>query len=115
MNNALKGALLSGLVVPGLGQLVFKQYFRAAALMLTTLGSLTIITIKIVQVSLAILTKTQTENGAVGLGEAYTIAMQASMHSFGPTFNVLMALLLACWVISVVDAYATGKKADRNT
>ena len=35
MNNALKGAFLSGLIFPGLGQVVQKHYKRGVLIMLT--------------------------------------------------------------------------------
>ena len=46
MNNALKGALLSGLVYPGLGQVVLKHYKRGAALIITITAALLAVLIK---------------------------------------------------------------------
>ncbi len=40
MNNAAKGALLSGFVVPGLGQLVFKHYLRGGFFLLVVCSCL---------------------------------------------------------------------------
>ena len=45
MKNSLKGALLSGLVFPGLGQVVLKHYKRGFALMLTVSVSYTHLTL----------------------------------------------------------------------
>jgi hypothetical protein len=42
MKNSLKGALLSGLVFPGLGQVFFRHYLRGIALMLVICVSLSI-------------------------------------------------------------------------
>ena len=55
MNNALKGALLSGLVFPGLGQVNLKHYKRGIALMLIVSISLLVIVVKAVLQALTIL------------------------------------------------------------
>ena len=39
MKNSMKGALLSGLVFPGLGQIALKRYRRGFALMLTVMAT----------------------------------------------------------------------------
>ena len=43
MDKSLKAALLSGLVLPGLGQFFLKRYKRGAALVLVVLGSMFVI------------------------------------------------------------------------
>lgn len=40
MNNSLKGALLSGVVFPGLGQIILKHYKRGIALMFWVLAGI---------------------------------------------------------------------------
>ena len=46
MNNSLKGALLSGLVFPGLGQIMLKHYKRGFVLMLAITATLMAVLIK---------------------------------------------------------------------
>ena len=57
MNNALKGALFSGLVFPGLGQIMLKHYKRGAVLTLAITAALLAILIKTVQQAVTILEK----------------------------------------------------------
>ena len=64
MNNSLKGAFLSGLIFPGLGQVVLKHYKRGAVIMLTVLVSLSVVAVKAVQHALAILEKIELEGGS---------------------------------------------------
>ena len=112
MNNSLKGALLSGLIFPGLGQIVLKHYKRGAVIMLTVLVSLSIVVVKAVQHALAILEKIELEGGAISMSTISNAATQASTTSVSLTFNLILLLIILCWIIGVVDAYRIGKKKD---
>ncbi len=112
MNNSLKGAFLSGLIFPGLGQVVLKHYKRGAVIMLTVLVSLSVVVVKAVQHALAILEKIESEGGAISLSTISNAAVQASTTSGSLTFNLLLLLVILCWIIGVVDAYRIGKKKD---
>jgi hypothetical protein len=112
MNNSLKGAFLSGLIFPGLGQVVLKHYKRGAVIMLTVLVSLSIIVVKAVQHALAILEKIESEGGAISMSTISDAATQAATTSGSLTFNLVLLLVILCWIIGVVDAYRIGKKKD---
>jgi hypothetical protein len=112
MNNALKGALLSGLIFPGLGQVVQKHYKRGAVIMLTGLVSLSVVIVKAVQHALSILEKIESEGGAISMGTISDAVTQAFTTSGSLTFNLALLLLILCWIIGVVDAYRIGKKTD---
>jgi hypothetical protein len=112
MNNSLKGAFLSGLIFPGLGQVVLKHYKRGGMIILTVLVSLSIVVVKAVQLALAILEKIYSEGGAISMSTILDAATQVSTTSGGLTFNVALLLVILCWIIGVVDAYRIGKKKD---
>lgn len=112
MNNSLKGAFLSGLIFPGLGQVVLKHYKRGAVIMLTVLVSLSVVIVKAVQHALAILEKIESEGGPISMSTLSNIATQASTTSGSLTFNFVLLLVILCWIIGVVDAYRIGKKKD---
>ncbi len=112
MSNALKGALLSGLVLPGLGQVVLRHYKRGLALMLVVLGSLTVMVIKAAQLALAVFEKMELEGGATDIQAIAQAATRASVTSDSRLFNFCLLLIVACWLFSVVDAYVIGKKMD---
>ncbi|MFQ6115855.1 MAG: hypothetical protein ACE5NG_17485 [bacterium] len=112
MNNSLKGAFLSGLIFPGLGQVVLKHYKRGAVIMLTALVSLSVVVVNAVQHALAILEKIESEGGAISMSTISNAATQASTTSGSLTFNLVLLLLILCWIIGVVDAYRIGKKRD---
>lgn len=111
-NNALKGAFLSGVVFPGLGQLVLKRYGRGIALMLTTLASLVVLVVIAVQRAFAILEEIASEGGEMDMGTILRAATQASTSSDSVLFTVVLVFLILCWIVGVVDAYRIGKKMD---
>jgi hypothetical protein len=112
MNNSLKGVLFSGLILPGLGQIVLKNYKRGAAIMLTVLVSLSIVVVKAEQQALAILEKIESEGGAISMRTMSNAATQASATSGSLTFNLVLWLVILCWIIGIFDAYRIGKRKD---
>jgi len=111
MNNSLKGALLSGLVFPGLGQVMLKHYKRGAVLMLAITATLAVL-IKAVQQAFTILEKIESESGVIDMSTISSAATQASTTSDSLIFKLLLWLIIFCWVIGVVDAYRIGRKKD---
>ncbi len=112
MNNSLKGALLSGLVFPGLGQVVLKHYKRGAVIMLTVLISMSVFVVKAVHSALAILKEIELESGSISMSTISNAATQKSTTSGNLTFNLVLLLTILCWIFGVVDAYRIGKEKD---
>jgi hypothetical protein len=113
MNNSLKGALLSGLVFPGLGQVVLRRYRRGIAFMLTVSIILLAIVVKAVQQALTILEKIEAEGGVLSMNTIMSAVTQASNPSESLTFKILFLLLIFIWIIGVVDGYRVGKKKTK--
>ena len=112
MSNALKGALLSGLVFPGLGQVNLKHYKRGIALMLIVSVSLLVIVVKAVLQTFTILEKIDLEGRAIDMSTILNATTQASITSDSLLYNFLLFLIILCWIIGIVDAYRIGKKRD---
>ena len=112
MNNSLKGALLSGLIFPGLGQVVLKHYKRGAVIMLTVIVSMAVVVVKAVQHALVILEKIESEGGIISIDAILNATTQASANSGSFIFNLLFLLIGICWIIGTVDAYIIGRKKD---
>lgn len=110
MNISIKAALLSGLVFPGLGQVVLKHYKRAIILILTVSGSLSVVIVKASQQVLAILEKLLSEGGPVDIDTITKTAAQVTTASDSLMMNLLSLLILVCWIIGIVDAYVGGKE-----
>jgi uncharacterized metal-binding protein len=112
MDNSLKGALLSGLVFPGLGQLVLKHYKRGAIIIIAVLISLFIVVVEAVQRALAILEEIQLEGSEISISSISEAASRASTTSGSLAFNLALSLAILLWIIGAVDAYRIGKKKD---
>ena len=112
MNNSLKGAFLSGLVFPGLGQVILKHYKRGAVLMLAVSASMLVILIKALQQAFAIMEMIESEGSVINLSTISNAATQAATTFESPIFKFLLLLIIFCWIIGIVDAYRIGRKKD---
>jgi TM2 domain-containing membrane protein YozV len=113
MNNAIKGALLSGLVFPGLGQLVLRQYRRGILIMLTVSISLSVIVVKAILIARDILQKVELQGDVIDLNAITDAASRESLQSGSITLNFLLIIIIICWIAATVDAYRSGRKLDR--
>lgn len=112
MKYSIKGALLSGLVFPGSGQIALKRYQRGIVLMLTVFASLSVIVMKAVEQAFSILDRIDIEGGAVDMNAITDAATQASSGTGDLVFNIAVLLVVACWVFAIIDAYIIGKEMD---
>lgn len=112
MNSSLRGACLSGLVYPGVGQIVQKHYFRGISLIgiyTTSLFWVLLTASREVRTILATI-----ESGSAGydisslLGETTHFSLGRDSAAMG----VSSVLILGCWVVGIVDAYVSGRKID---
>jgi len=111
MNNSLKGALLSALGFPGLGQMVLKHYKRGFALMLVVFGCLFVIALEAIQKAFTIVEKI-TSGGAVDMSRISEAATQGATTSESLIGKLAFFLIIVFWNIGVIDAYRIGKKKD---
>jgi hypothetical protein len=112
MKNAVKGALFSSLVFPGLGQVVLKSYWRGAIIISAVLVALSILVKRAVNTAQAVVDELLLDGGVIDMSRISDAATEASTMSADITSNSLLLLLLFCWVFSTVDAFRIGKKID---
>lgn len=113
MKRSLKGALLSGLVFPGLGQVVLGVKKRGWLLILTAVLCLSAIIISATQKALAILESLAEEGKPLDIESISEAAARASTTSGTAIFNLFFLVLVLCWLFSIVDAYRIGNRQDR--
>jgi len=114
MNNAIKGALLSGLVFPGLGQLVLRQYRRGALIMLAVSISLSVIVVKAIRIAQDILQNVELQADMIDMTAITDAATRESLQSGSITLNLLMIFIIVCWIAATADAYRIGRKLDND-
>jgi hypothetical protein len=112
MNSALKGTCLSGLVYPGLGQIVQKHYWRGIALIGIVTASLFAMTLTASRHMETMLADIESGHGEY---DVTTLLQGATEFSSGPDSGVMKGssvLIFCCWAIGIGDAYLSGKRID---
>jgi TM2 domain-containing membrane protein YozV len=109
MKSAVKAALLSGFVLPGLGQIYLKRYKRGLTIMILVLVAFGIIVRTVVVSALESLKAIESGGGIADMETVSNLARVDSVHS-GINLKLILLFVLCCWLFSVVDAYKIGKK-----
>lgn len=113
MSKALKGVLLSGLILPGLGQIVLKQYMRGVAFIVAVMVGLAVIMLKAAQTAMAIVEKSGPATENLDVNQMMTATNQAIAEAGTLGYNLALALIVLAWLFGAVDAYFVGRKLDR--
>ncbi len=113
MKTALKAALLSGLVLPGLGHIYLRHYARGIILMLMVLSGSGYAVGTAMTKALNCLQKMQ-DAGTVDLSALSSLAASSTANATAsPLYTIILILVACCWLFSIVDAYRIGKRADQ--
>ncbi|MFZ1986851.1 MAG: hypothetical protein WAU91_20740 [Desulfatitalea sp.] len=113
MTYAFKGLLLSGLVYPGLGQIILKRCLRGVAFILAaTLGLVTVV-VQAARMALTILEKIDLNRGVVGPDQILQVTHQAMAEANTILYKLAIALIICSWIYSAVDAFLLGRCMDR--
>jgi hypothetical protein len=112
MKNSLKGAFLSGLVFPGVGQIVLKQYRKGAFLIFVVVASLIMFVTLATRQAMAVLEKIQASGGSIDSETVARTANQVTTNQASLLLNFLLFFMIFCWVFGVIDAYKMGRRKD---
>lgn len=107
MKQSIKAALISGLLFPGLGQiLVLKRFARGCIFLLPTLaGALYILRVVMVQVNVL---AGQLANGTLPFDIAMIAQQIAASRTEGPAMTAATLACVLCWSASILDAILFG-------
>jgi hypothetical protein len=108
MKPAIKAALLSALVFPGVGQMYLKRTLRGLIPMVLTLAGLGVWIAQATAGALREIEKMQIQGGLLDLNAVAerAAASSASGDGYSP---FVVPLIVACWLFSMIDAYRLGK------
>ena len=112
MSKALKGALLSGLVLPGLGQIVLKRYRRGAAFMVAAMAGVAVVMVKAAQTAMAIVDKVGPAAENLDINQMMTTTNQTLAEAGTIGYKLALTLIFLSWLFGTVDAYLVGRKLD---
>jgi hypothetical protein len=113
MKNALKGALLSALVFPGVGQLAQKRYRPALVLLLGSLAALAVVVVITVRQAQTVLAHLAAAGGTPDLAAISAAAAQVAPGGDQRLIDVAILVLVGCWIVGVFDAILGGRRMDR--
>lgn len=114
MKAAWKGALLSAMVVPGLGQLVLKRTLRGLAVMAATLAGMVLFVVKATAIAVQALEGPIGSAGVPDMTAVNAAAAQAVASADGLVMRGALLWIVVCWVLATADAYFIGKKLDED-
>jgi hypothetical protein len=111
MSKAVKAALMSALLFPGLGQMYLKRYVRGLIPMVLILIGLGVRITEATLRALQELDRIQIQGGFI---DPNAVAARAAASSAaGDWYSpFIMPAVALCWLLSVIDAYRLGKEKE---
>jgi TM2 domain-containing membrane protein YozV len=111
MNRAVNAALLSAFVFPGAGHLLLRRPLRACIFALPALAAAIVFFGDVATRVSGVIDKVLAGQVAP---DPLAIAAQLDAHGGGSALaNLCGAVLLACWIGSIVDSFIVGRSATR--
>ena len=114
MRISSKATLLSALVFPGAGQLYLKRYRQGVIIMAVALAGLVYI---IWQATVLALRSVDNIMGKMQTGNAniQDLAAMVGANPAGASLldNVILFVIICCWIVSVADAFVSGRRKER--
>jgi hypothetical protein len=113
MKRSTKAALFSGLIFPGLGHMILKQYLRGSILMLATLIALAVIVKVATDQALAVIDSMASGEIPVDTGAMSELVSDSVSSTDSSMVNFSLIVILACWLIGIFDSYRLGNIQDK--
>jgi hypothetical protein len=113
MKKSSKAALLSGLVFPGIGHMVLKQYLRGSVLMLAALAALSVIVTRIFQQALTIVDSINSGDIPIETGAIAELVSNSTSGADSLVESTAVIVLGACWLIGIIDSYRLGVAQEK--
>ena len=108
MKRSSKAALLSGLIFPGIGHMVLKQYLRGSVLMLSALVALSVIVTRVFQRALTIVDRINSGDIPIETGAIAEMVSNSTSGADSLVESTAVIVLGACWLIGIIDSYRLG-------
>ena len=113
MKRSSKAALLSGLIFPGIGHIILKQYLRGSALMLSALAAFSIVVTRVFQRALTIVDRVNSGEIPVDTGAIAEMVANSTSSADGFIENIAVVVLVTCWLIGIIDSYRLGVAQEK--
>ena len=110
MNKSMKGALLSALVFPGVGQISIGHKKRGGFIIVANCMFLYMMISEIIEQASSLVEKIQKSGVPLDSESISNKTSELVSFSDNPSLNTLLILLVFSWIASVIDAYILGEK-----
>ena len=113
MKISYKATLFSAFVFPGAGQLYLKRYWQGLSIMVIAIAGIGYIiwktTVSVLRRFDGVWDKMQDGKADIqGLADMIgSSPMNTSTYD-----NIILFVIICCWIISIIDAYVSGKRKD---
>ena len=105
--------MLSGLIFPGVGHIVLKEYLRGSILMLFALVALSVIVTRIYQRALTIVDRINSGDIPIETGAIAELVSNSTTGVNSFIENTAVIVLAACWLIGIIDSYRLGVAQEK--
>lgn len=112
MKKSTKAALLSGLIFPGVGHLVLKQYLRGSVLVLVAFTAFSVAVDRAYQRALTVVDRILAGDVPADTGSLADMVSNSTSGADSFIDNAAMIVLVACWLIGIIDSYRLGVAQD---
>ena len=114
VTKSTKAALLSGLIFPGIGHIVLKQYRRGSILMLVALVAISAVVKIAFQQAQAIVDRVMSGETSLETGAISELLADSSNDADGLVSTISMVVFIACWLFGIIDSYRVGVALQEN-
>ena len=112
MKKTTKVVLLSGLVFPGIGHIVLKQYLRGSILILSSLLALSVIVLVAVRQALAVVDSMTSGEIPLDAGAITDLASSSISSADNSLVNYSLIVLGVCWLIGIIDSHRLANRQE---
>lgn len=113
MSKALKAALLSGLVFPGIGHFVVKKPLKAALVMGVSIVCVYVMVAAAVDVAQELSLKIQTGEIPLDINSISQAVSEQQSQGRSVSGRWPPLLLLIAWLFGIIDSYREGRVLDK--
>jgi len=110
MSRSLKGALLSGLILPGIGQVYLGYKKRGWSIIAVNIVILYLIISEVIQKAYSVIDEMKNSGSVMDIEQISAKAADLSGFSDNVFLNVLLMFFIIGWFVAMIDAYRLGKK-----
>ncbi len=113
MTKSTKAALLSGLVFPGIGHIVLKQYLLGSILALASLLAMSAMVKVAYQRAQSIVDRVVSGEIQLETGSISELVASSSNDSDSLIPSISVVVFIACWLIGIIDSYRVGMTLEK--